>query len=354
MPALRSVHSSSVSAVELWYTRCPLPAASGIAQRERWLHQEFARDGIRVDTIRTSPVREVRDSHFTHDHPNLFREGGPVPPIWAKASGRDTALIGITWTEEARAVLVKATSPIKTLSDLRGRRLALPRHATRYVDHARAHALRGFSGVLAEAGIDAKEVSFVDVPEAEYEIREPPVAVNQTKFPLIDAVVDGRADAVFVRGGRIGRLMAEYALRPLPTEGNNADSGVRLVPGTPRAVTVNRALAVARPDIVAHYLSVLRRTAAWAHANPAKATVIAAAEIGATAAEIASGFGPALTARLGVSLSLAHVAALEAEKNFLRDHGFIACDFDFDAWIDPEPLRLAEELPSRAPLLVAV
>src|ERR1700761_3670186 len=103
----------------LWYTRCPLPAASGIAQRFRWLHQALARDGIALDTIRTSPDRVVRDSHFTHAQPGLFREGGPVPPLWTRARGAETALIGITRIDEAQAVLVRADSDLAVLADLR-------------------------------------------------------------------------------------------------------------------------------------------------------------------------------------------------------------------------------------------
>jgi ABC-type nitrate/sulfonate/bicarbonate transport system substrate-binding protein len=342
-PAVRAIKTGQVS--ELWYTRCPLPAASGIAQRKGWLRQEFLADGIAVDTIRTSKDRAVRDSHFTHAQPNLFREGGPVPPIWAKARGQDTALIGITRTDEASAVLVKADSPVRLLSDLRGRRMAVPRHATQYADHARAHTLRGFLAALELGGLSEADVAFSDVAEDEYEIREPPVAVGQTEFPILDALVADRVDAVFVRGGRIREFIARYNLRPLPISADDADGGIRIGPGTPRAVTVNRELAVRHPEIVARYLAVLQRAAAWARANPKQAVTVAAAETGATEEGIASGFGPRLTEQLSVSLAADHVAALEAEKNFLLARGFLAGDFDFQAWIVSEPLRLAALIP---------
>jgi ABC-type nitrate/sulfonate/bicarbonate transport system substrate-binding protein len=149
---------------------------------------------------------------------------------------------------------------------------------------------------------------------------------------------------VFVRGGRIRQFIAQHGLRPLPVRRGDADSGVRIAPGTPRAITVNRDLAVVRPDIVARYLAVLERAARWAYYNPAEAVRIAAAETGATVEGIASGFGPRLTAQLGVSLSTGYVAALKAEKDFLLERGFLAGDFDFDAWIVREPLRLAGEI----------
>jgi sulfonate transport system substrate-binding protein len=336
---------STVKPLELWYTRCPLPAASGIAQRQGWLHREFGRSDIKIDTIRTSPERWIRDSHFTHVHPNLFREGGPVPPIWAKAGGRDTALIGITRTDEASAILVRSDSPVRLLPDLAGRRLAIPRHATRYVDHARAHTLRGFLTTLAKLGLEESDITFVDIAEDEYEIREPPVAVGRTVFPILDALVAGRADAVFVRGGRIREFIARYDLRPLPATAGDADGGITFGPGTPRAITVNWDLAVERPEIVARYLAVLQGAAAWAATNPVKAVTIASAETGASEDGIRSGFGPALPQQLGVSLSTGHIATLEAEKDFLFRHGFLSADFDFHAWIDAEPLDIASRTP---------
>lgn len=332
----------------IWYTRCPLPAASGIAQRQRWIHREFARSDIEADTIRTSTERWVRDSHFTHAHPNLFREGGPVPPIWAKAQGQDTALIGISRTDEARAVLVRADSSAQTLSDLPGLRLGLPRHATQHVDHARAHSLHGFLRVLAEARLERSDVRFADVAEQEYEIQEPPVAVGQTEFPVLDALVEGRVDAVYVRGGRIGKFLDRYRLRALPAAPNDRDGGIRFASGTPRAITVNRKLALERPDIVARYLALLLRAAAWASSNPDEAVSIASAETGASIDGIRAGFGPRLTRQLHPSLSPEHVEALRSEKVFLLENGFLAGDFDFDAWIDPRPLEMANASPDIA------
>ena len=41
----------------IWYTRCPVPTTSGIAQHKRWLQNEFARQGITLDSIRASEDR---------------------------------------------------------------------------------------------------------------------------------------------------------------------------------------------------------------------------------------------------------------------------------------------------------
>ncbi|MBJ7417547.1 MAG: hypothetical protein JHC88_19190, partial [Niveispirillum sp.] len=43
-----------------------------------------------------------------------------------------------------------------------------------------------------------------------------------------------------------------------------------------------------------------------------------------------------------------YVAGLEAQKNFLRDWGFLAGDFDIQDWIVEGPLAEAERLVARA------
>jgi len=339
---------------QLWYTRCPLPAASGIAQRFRWLHQAFAAQGIKLDTIRTSPDRAVRDSHFTHAQPGLFREGGPVPPLWARALGRETALVGITRIDEAQAVLVRSDSALDTLEDLHGKRLALPRHATQYADHARAQTLHRFTEVLARAGLSPRDVAFIDIDEGEYEIREPPVAVNQTQFPVLDALLEGRVDAVYASGARIGRFAAGHGLRALREDPADAATAIRYRPGAPRPITVNRDLAIDHPRIVARYLAVLQQTAAWAAANPDRALSVITAEIGGTEAANREGYGPNLHRQLDVKLSADYLSALEGHKNFLRDNGFLTGDFDFQDWIVSEPLALAEQIVASEDLALAV
>jgi sulfonate transport system substrate-binding protein len=338
----------------IWYTRCPLPAASGIAQRLRWLHEEFASIGLGVETIRTSPDRAVRDSHFTHGQPALFREGGPVPPLWTRSLGAETALIGITRTEVAEAILVRSDSDITSIEGLRGRRLPLPRHATQYVDHARAGTLFSYGNTLGRVGLTQADVKFVDVEEGEYEIKEPPVAVGQTKFPVLDALLDGTVDALKVSGTSVGKFIAKHGLRPLPDVDGSSAPAVTFRPGVPRAITVNRDLAVHHPQIAAHYLAILLRTAGWADRNPADAAKVLGEELGVTADQLLSGFGPDLHRQLYVKLTPDYVAALSEHKDFLLKNGFLGGDFDFNAWIVSAPLTIAESVVQRSELAIAV
>ncbi|MGW2849135.1 ABC transporter substrate-binding protein, partial [Streptomyces sp. NPDC001274] len=67
----------------LWFTRCPVPTATGIAADRGWLTEEFAPDGITVRSLQDNAPGTDPAAHFTHALPGLFREGGNVPALWA-------------------------------------------------------------------------------------------------------------------------------------------------------------------------------------------------------------------------------------------------------------------------------
>ena len=126
----------------LWYTRCPVPTASSLAIDYGWLDEEFERDGITVSSLRASGEQGVRESHFDHTKSNSFRQGGNIPPIWTRARGGDTALVALSWVDENQAIISMPESGIRTVRDLGGRRLALPRRLNDQIDFWRAMCLR--------------------------------------------------------------------------------------------------------------------------------------------------------------------------------------------------------------------
>ena len=97
-------------------------------------------------------------------------------------------------------------------------------------------------------------------------------------------------------------------------------------------------------ELVARYLAVLLRTAEWAHAHPDEVVSAIAAETASSEDAVRRGYGPELHRSFEPRLSDDYVHALELQKNFFRDEGFLAADIDFAAWIVHEPLRLAREL----------
>ncbi len=107
------------------YTICPVMAASNLAVLLGWFEEEFDRVGADPTYLRSLPDNAGWLPHFNHGYPDLFRDGGAIPPIHAKAGGADTRLIGITWIRSRAAgqVLVRADSDIGGETRLKRHRL---------------------------------------------------------------------------------------------------------------------------------------------------------------------------------------------------------------------------------------
>ncbi len=332
---------------EIWYTRCPVPTTSGIAQHYHWIHRAFEPDGIVVQSLQDSADPAVRRSHFTHSLPASFREGGNIPAIWARANGQDTAVVGISWVDEEQLVLVRADSDIKTLADLKGRRLGIPKHAAQVVDFPRAQDLHGLVTALGLGGLAPGDVEFVDIPGHDFEQRDADGKRPKFRNVTAEALIAGTVDVIYAKGVSSAALVKDLGLRPLLDINAHPDPFVRVNTGTPRPVTVNRDLAVERPDIVARYLATLLKTAVWAKSHSAEVVAAVAAETGSTDENVRRGYGPDLHLHFDIQLSPQYTEGLRQQKTFLHEWGFLKSDFDFDDWIVAEPLRLAAEIVAR-------
>ncbi|MFF2329452.1 MULTISPECIES: ABC transporter substrate-binding protein [unclassified Streptomyces] len=327
----------------LWFTRCPVPTATGIAADRGWLTGEFAPDGITVRSLQDAAPDADRGAHFTHALSGLFREGGNVPALWARSRGERTRLIGLTWIEERQAVLVAPGSGIRGADALRGLRLAVPAHDIA-IDFWRAMALRGFEGALGSAGLALDDATPVDVPAAENE--------GQWAAELA-ALRRGDVDAVYVKGAlaveAARRQGAEIAveLDALP------DRRFRINNGTPRPITVHQQLLDDHPDLVDRFLAVLLRAADWATGQPGEVARILGSETGAGAEGVAGAYRPGTHLTLHPDLSTERLALLAEQEVGLRAHGFLPEPVDVTAWADPGPLRRAAALARSRPAVLS-
>jgi ABC-type nitrate/sulfonate/bicarbonate transport system substrate-binding protein len=313
----------------IWFTRCPVPTATGVAADRGWLTEEFAPDGIGVRSLQDAAADVSADHHFTHELTGLFREGGNVPALWARSRGEATRLIGLTWIEERQVILVRGGSGLQSPEQLKGLRLAVPRHRLA-IDFWRAMALQGFRGALSLAGLELGDADPVDV--------EATPGGGQWEAELA-ALARGEVDAVYVKGA----LAVEAALR------HNAEVAVDLdaVPdrrarinnGTPRPITVHQRLLDERPDLVTRFLAVLLRAADWAADHPADVTRILGAETGAGSAGVAGAYHSG--ASLHLDLSAERLELLAEQERFLRGHGFLESAVDVATWADHTPLANA-------------
>ena len=103
----------------IWYTRCPVPTASGIAIQKGWLKEAFASEGIAVRSMRHSHDPKTRESHYTHTLEDSFRQGGNTPALFARSEGKDTVLLGLHWIPQYQAILSLPGSGLTKLKQLK-------------------------------------------------------------------------------------------------------------------------------------------------------------------------------------------------------------------------------------------
>ncbi len=335
----------------LWFTRCPVPTASGIALQNGWLEGEFAPDGIAVTCLRNSADRAIRESHFTHSLGNSFRQGGNAPAIYARSEGADTVLIGLHWMPQYQALLTLPGSGIETLADLKGKRLAVPVRVNDRIDFWRAISLQGYTNALRLAGLSLADVQLTEVRiEASYVDRTPPSAAAKAidtprlirqHTPEMFALIRGEVDVMFgysVWGLELRELLGAREIVNLNAQ---ADPAASINNGQPKTLTVSGALLRERPDLVDRYVLQLVKGARWARQNAAQARHMIAAETGTAEYWLDEGTAPDLADKLEMSLSEPLFEALEVRKNFLLEHGFIRNDFSIRDWVDSGPLQRA-------------
>lgn len=330
----------------LWYTRCSIPTPLGLGAQLGLYTEEFAQDGITIKSLQESQDPSELASHFEHSLPHSFRLGGAVPPIWARAKGRDTRVIGISWIDEYQAIIALPESGIRGPKDLRGRKLGLPVSGREgSVDVARATALRGLLLALELAGLEHKDAEWVDVPsrrELLVDIQAPDSSVRRRQYHSYTdtalALARGEVDAIYVkdvRGAQTAHLLGAVIVAEL---GFHEDEHFRINNSTPRPLTVNAETLQRYPEIVQRFLSRIREVDAWARANPALAIREIAKETNWTESWVRFAYRDSIVENLGVDLSERSIAGLTEYKNFLLQWGFIKQDFSITDWIDAGPL----------------
>ena len=333
----------------LWYSRCPGPTASGIAITGGWLDREFIDTPIEVSSLRSIPDRAHRATHFTHDHQALFRQGGIVPPIWARSEGTPIRLLGISEVPRFQGLVALPGSGITEPADLAGKRIGLPRRTAEPVDFWRAQSLRGILSALDSFGLTSESVSVVDLPTAAsyhtptkestsgnlWTARE----ASRLQTTEVLALVRGEVDVIYTSapaGLPLIELLDARIVVDLRTTVNGS-SGI----GTLAALTVSEPLLQEQPEYVIRYVTALLRAAEWASENVSAAIGVFAAEEGVAEEWAEIGFETNIAKSLKPDLSARLLAGLQQEADFLLAQGFIHAEVDVESWAAPDVLQAA-------------
>ncbi|WP_095108225.1 ABC transporter substrate-binding protein [Pseudomonas sp. Irchel 3E20] len=339
---LAAVPSTPAALDQIWFTRCPVPTASGIAYKLGWLSEEFAADGLPVSTLQEA--RQLGHHHYDHELPGLFREGGNVPALAARASGAPSRLIGLTWIEEWQTILVRPDSGIRQPQDLKGKRLALPAWGdSRPGSIARAMSLHGYKGALSLAGLGFDDVELVEVALQDQQAASANEGL-QRLWSGLDYLARGEVDAVYVKGASA----ADAARRLGLVVGIDLDliaaPRYRINNGTPRPITVHQSLLDNHFELVVRFLAQTLNAAEWAANNRAGLNAILEEETRAGSAGVDEAYRGDFHTTLAPDLSAQRLDDLGVQKDFLYLHGFLERDFAIADWVDARPLQAAHDL----------
>jgi ABC-type nitrate/sulfonate/bicarbonate transport system substrate-binding protein len=342
----------------LWYTRCPLPTAFSVAIHAGLLESHVTGAGGAVQSLRHSDDQKVRLSHFTHTYPGMIRQGGHIPPLWSRAEGKNIKLIGLSWTNEAQLVLTLPDSDIQAVSDLKGKRLAVPVRKNFPIDFWRATVLKGFSNVLATAGLSLADVELVEIniddqPFVRQFGRADSVAPPGTAYQTLSSQrLEGRAlllkqvDAIF-SPGHYGVALSAFLgakvlfdLSALPVRLDKLNNSTLL------AFTVDADFLDRHPETVLAALRASVDGARYAKNHTREAGRIVAAESGNAEELIPVIFGDDFAADLTPGFSDELLEALERQNHFLFKQGFLPRQVPVNEWIAPELLKQAVLLQS--------
>jgi len=350
---------SKLEKTTLWYTRCPCATAFSVAWQQGTLDAEFADDeNVEFLSLAQSSDPKVHLSHFSHTQENSFRYGGNIPAIWARASGVDTRLIGLAWVTTPHPILVLPESGIKTVADLKGKRLLVVRRgADKLVDFGRATTLRTYETALATAGLTLEDVKLVELSNDRPRIDAKAVAESKIKSVLgtalskraahrdvLFALIRGEVDAITVAGPSSTDIKAFLGAHVVYDVGrDHPDRTAAANNGFPEALSVSGQLIEEHPDLVARVVARLLEAGEWAQQHPKEAVSFVAREQSVVDEIIDVTYGSELSQVFATDLATDKIAALRSQKDYLLRHGYIK-DFDFEAWIDPRPLAAARHL----------
>ncbi|MCA2928763.1 MAG: ABC transporter substrate-binding protein [Burkholderiales bacterium] len=338
----------------LWYTRCPVPTSLGIAVQKGWLSEAFSQQCTKVESLRESNDKAIRESHFDHTLKNSVRHGGNIPAIWARAIGRETRVLGLSWSDEQQLILTRSDTGIKSPKDLKGRKFGVPHWRNVQIDFSRAQAIRGLENALKLEGLSVKDVELINFTIDAGHSDEPAHRIAGTTLfsgsnrpggrnAELLALLRGEVDAIFLKGASASHWAHAFNLVTVIDTGAHPDPLIRANNGTPRTLTVDKNLLDFHFEESVLIVEQVLRAEQWATQNPEEARRYLARETNSSEYWVTVAYGNNAHERLTTDLSEASILGLQDFTDFLARWEFIPNSFDVRTWIDPRPLQQAQK-----------
>ncbi len=335
----------------LWYTRCPVPTGLGIAVQKGWLEESFSSQGTTIQSLRESNDKAVRESHFDHTLQNSVRHGGNIPAIWARSVGRETRVLGLSWSDETQRILTLAETGIRSVKDLKGRKVGLPKWVNVQIDFSRAQAIRGLENALKTEGLAVADVETVDLEIGAGHSDEPAQRLAGTQLfggrrsggqnAELVALIRGEVDAIFLKGAHAAAAAQQFGLVTVIDTGIHPDPLIRANNGTPRTLSVDLNLIENHFDAAERIVANVLRAQEWARSHPDETRRFLARETNSSEYYVSLAYGENAHQRLDTDLSEQNINGLQDFSDFLYRWGFLPNPVDVRSWIDERPLQAA-------------
>ncbi|MFZ6646925.1 ABC transporter substrate-binding protein [Undibacterium sp. TJN25] len=341
----------------LWYTRCPVPTGLGLALQKGWLEDAFRSKATNIKSLRESNDKAVRESHFDHTLQNSVRHGGNIPALWARAAGRETRVLGLSWADETQRILTLPSSGIRTVRDLKGRRFGLPKWVHAQIDFARAQAIRGLENALKLEGLEVADVELVDyvIDAGQSDTVAERIAGTNVfsgsrsgQSAELVGLLRGEVDAIFLKGASAAHTAHQFGLHTVIDTGIHPEPLIRANNGTPRTLTVDVNLIDQHFDAAVGIVEQVLRAETWAHNNPDETRRFLARETNSSEYWVTAAYGEDAHLRVHTDLSGTSLDGLQGFSDFLFRWKFLPAPVDVRAWVDPRPFETAQSLLKRA------
>lgn len=343
--------TDTTPSLQAYYTICPVLVASNIAVEFGWLDEEFRRVHATPTYLRSLAGNAGWLPHYRHSLNPLFRDGGAIPTIWAKADLADTTLIATTTTQSGGQIVVRADSDLYRIDDLRGKRVGLSVSSNpERIDFSRAAAHFGLHQALKLGGLGLGDVEIVDIAQAAdapalapaarpVELwRQLKAAGREHGDPEADALRDGRIDAIHSSLARTRKLVDSGEFKVILDLSALPDWTLQIANG-PYTNAVNTDFAQAHPEVIIAFLRAAIRAGRWINAHRAAAAEIFPRVTFLPNAQVAA---QAIGERDFVpSLAAQNLKGIAIKKNFLLAEGYIGNDFEVTQWADDSYLKEA-------------
>lgn len=325
---------------EFHYTICPVGNSSYIAANKIWKEDTFEKAGGKPILLQSLP-KEDWHVHFDYKDPALFREGGNIPPLWAKSNDAEVVLIGLAFLDVKAYILVRSDSPIEYVEQLRHKKIGIPVISNYIIDFYKATVEHGFDTALRARGVSPKDVEYVNL-----EVTEEFIALSKNmKSNLgkidVEALKEGRVDAVYAGGCLAQNLLATGEYKIIYELNKNTEQVLPINNIYPNTLTVSKKLSEEHPEIVIEYIKQTMLGAEWAKTHRAETLELFSHQLHGTIGETANALPVNFHKNLEVNLSEAALLALEGQLKFLYDRKYVNKLFNIEKWVDDSFLRAA-------------